>query len=314
MNFLTYIFPLAAIAFVLMLSYSWIPLLRRAPDTGEDPSAGPRLSFNSENGRMTGRDRWLALAITLVYAAVAFIGLGDTEAPQSFCYFADRGRYADIELPEETEIGAVMYYCGLHTGNYYLQFSDDGINYEDVSTMEQNYAALFKWKTAEFSDGAQATARYIRIISDDELSMGELALYGADGELLDSSGFTYNDGCAELFDEQALIPEIASYMNSTYFDEIYHARTALEHIEGVYPYEISHPPLGKIILSLGIRAFGMTPFGWRFMGTLFGILMLPILYIFLKNMFGDTSVSFCGTIIFAFHFMHFAQTRIATID
>ncbi len=34
-------------------------------------------------------------------------------------------------------------------------------------------------------------------------------------------------------------------MNSSYFDEIYHARTALEHIENVYPYEITHPPLGK---------------------------------------------------------------------
>lgn len=313
MNFLTYLFPLAAIAFVLLLFYSWIPLLRRESLSGGEPSAS-RFSFRAEIGRMTGRDRLFALAITLVYAAVAFIGLGDTEAPQSFCYFAERGRYADVELPEETEIGAVMYYCGLHTGNYYLQFSEDGVNFEDVSTMEQNYAALFKWKTAEFSEGAKTTARYIRIIADDELSMGELALYGADGKLLDASTFTYSEGCAELFDEQALVPEASTFMNSTYFDEIYHARTAFENIEGVYPYEISHPPLGKLILSLGIRAFGMTPFGWRFMGTLFGVLMLPLLYIFLKNMFGDTSVSVCGTVIFAFDFMHYAQTRIATID
>jgi len=171
LNFLTYLFPLAAIAFVLMLFYSWIPLLRREPADGDGPSAS-RLSFAAERGRMTGRDRWYALAIALVYAGVAFIGLGDTEAPQSFCYFADRGRYADIELPEETEIGSVMYYCGLHTGNYYLQFSDDGVNFDDVSTMEQNYAALFKWKTAEFTEGATTTARYIRIIADDELSLG----------------------------------------------------------------------------------------------------------------------------------------------
>jgi dolichyl-phosphate-mannose--protein O-mannosyl transferase len=31
-------------------------------------------------------------------------------------------------------------------------------------------------------------------------------------------------------------------------------------------------------------------------------------------MFGSTAVSVCGTILFAFDFMHFTQTRIATID
>ena len=47
------------------------------------------------------------------------------------------------------------------------------------------------------------------------------------------------------------------------FDEIYHARTAYEHILGMKPYENSHPPLGKLFISLGILAFGMNPFGWR---------------------------------------------------
>ncbi|MEG1165975.1 MAG: glycosyltransferase family 39 protein, partial [Oscillospiraceae bacterium] len=104
------------------------------------------------------------------------------------------------------------------------------------------------------------------------------------------------------------------YMNSAYFDEIYHARTAYEHLENIYPYEISHPPLGKIIIGVGIQIFGLNPFGWRFMGVLFGILMLPILYVFIKNLFGSTAISLCGTAIFAFDFMHFVQTRIATID
>ena len=30
-----------------------------------------------------------------------------------------------------------------------------------------------------------------------------------------------------------------TYMNSTYFDEIYHPRTAYEHLNNVYPYEVS---------------------------------------------------------------------------
>ena len=67
-------------------------------------------------------------------------------------------------------------------------------------------------------------------------------------------------------------------------------------------------------MSLGILLFGMTPFGWRFMGTLFGVLMLPLLYIFLKNLFGKRAVAACGTILFAADFMHLTKTRIGTID
>ena len=104
-----------------------------------------------------------------------------------------------------------------------------------------------------------------------------------------------DEGASALFDEQEMASTKATYMNSTYFDEIYHPRTALEHLNNVYPYEVSHPPLGKLIISIGIMIFGMVPFGWRFMGTLFGVLMVPVLYVFLKNLFGKTPVAVCGT-------------------
>lgn len=109
-------------------------------------------------------------------------------------------------------------------------------------------------------------------------------------------------------------PAASTYYNSTYFDEIYHARTAYEHLRGVYPYEVSHPPLGKEILSLGIVLFGMTPLGWRCMGALFGVAMLPLMWDLLRRMFRDDRVALCGTALLAFDFMHLTQTRIATID
>ena len=42
--------------------------------------------------------------------------------------------------------------------------------------------------------------------------------------------------------------------------------------------------------------------------------MLPLLYVFLKNLFGRTSIATCGTILLAADFMHLTQTRLATID
>ena len=319
MSYLTYMFPVLAAFFVIMVARRWMPVfadssLPADPETGR--AAKPGFGFESREGRLVKLDALLCLIITVCYAAVAFTGLGDTTAPQSWCRFTERGRYALIDLGEEYDIGIVRYYTGLHTGRYEMQFSTDGTTWRDAGTLEQEYADLFKWQDFfPASEGVdETTTRYIRLVASAELSLGELAIYDSEGTQLDASGFEYDAGCTPLFDEQDTVPVRPSYMNSSYFDEIYHARTALEHIENVYPYEITHPPLGKEIIGIGIRLFGMTPFGWRFMGTLFGVLMLPILYVFLKRMTRSSAISACGTIIFAFDFMHFVQTRIATID
>ena len=58
----------------------------------------------------------------------------------------------------------------------------------------------------------------------------------------------------------------------------------------------------------------MTPFGWRFSGTVVGILMLPAMYRFLKRLFGTGRVPVLGTALLASGFLHYVQTRIATID
>ena len=316
MSWLTYILPVLAAAFVILLAQRWMPVFasERLPD-GAARERAP-FGFEARSGRLSRLDAVLCLAITALYAVTAFVGLGDMSAPQSWCRFTERGQYALVDLGGETGLGMIRYYPGLHTGEYRLELSSDGESWRDAGSLSQEYNDLFKWLDYSLAvEGvADTSARYVRITASAELDLGEIAFYDAEGNMLDASGFGYDAGCAALFDEQDAVPERPGYMNSTYFDEIYHARTALEHIENVYPYEITHPPLGKEIIGLGIRLFGMTPFGWRFMGTLFGVLMLPILYVFLKRMTRSSAIAGCATVIFAFDFMHFVQTRIATID
>ena len=57
-------------------------------------------------------------------------------------------------------------------------------------------------------------------------------------------------------------------------------------MHGLNTYEWTHPPLGKVMMMIGIQLFGMTPFGWRFMGALMGVLMLPLLYLIVKQLRG----------------------------
>lgn len=303
-NFPLVLFVLAAL-YVVLFFVRQIPNLRDFDRLPDDPAT---LKFPQRRYPMSSKDALPIAIIMLVYGVVAFIGLGDMQAPQSFYQFPDSESELIIELDETTYVGGMMCYTGLYVGEYYVAFSADGESYTDVATVEHK---AFKWTSFELEVNVEET-KFIRITSSKKLEMGELAIYDYYGELVTVSN---TSNCAALFDEQTLIPaDGKTYLNSSYFDEIYHARTAYENVVNVKPYEISHPPLGKLIISIGIRIFGLTPFGWRFMGTLFGIIMLAFLYVFIKNLFGSTAIASCGTLLFAFDFMHYVQTRIATID
>lgn len=262
------------------------------------------------------------LLLTVVYAVTAFFSLGSTHAPQSYAVFQPETSIG-FSFGQVVEVDKLSYFTVLGTGTYTLEYSADGVNWDSL-TLDQSYSTLLKWTVLDLTAPQEERSVPVGPISakvfrlrgesierEEGLWLGELALWSGGAPLTPAQVDT---GGRALFDEPREWTEKATYLNSSYFDEIYHARTALENLNGVYPYEVSHPPLGKLILSLGILMWGMTPFGWRFMGTLFGVLMLPVLYLFLKNLFGKTPVALCGTALFAFDFMHLVQTRIATID
>ena len=294
---LNYAFPIAA-ALLLLAFFLGLPPLQSCKL--------PAPSGRRSNWRL---DLLLLALITGVYAGVAFRDLGNTTAPQSFVPML--GREAVITLDQHP--AELMLYTGVGMGGYRFEISEDGESYEPLlEDFTQDHVAVLKWHslpaptlTARKEGGCSVKIS----CSYGDPWLGEAVFLNSDGEIIPAS-------CEEsaLCDEQQTVPPEYSIDNSTYFDEIYHARTAWEHLNGIWPYEISHPPLGKLILGLGIRLFGMTPFGWRFSGTMFGVLMLPVTYLFLKKLFGGCAVPALGTAVFAADFMHFVQTRIATID
>ena len=82
----------------------------------------------------------------------------------------------------------------------------------------------------------------------DDSSIGEVAFYNNKKEKIKIDKVLYkNKKVTSLTDEQKTIPQKISYMNSSYFDEIYFARTAYEYVNGIDTYEWTHPPLGKLI-------------------------------------------------------------------
>ena len=95
---------------------------------------------------------------------------------------------------------------------------------------------------------------------------------------------------------------------------MYHARAAFEYIHNLKPYEWVHPPLGKLLISLPVRYLGMTTFAYRLMGNIAGIIMIPVMYMIAKKLFKSEKCGVIAALIMACDGMHFAQTRIATVD
>jgi dolichyl-phosphate-mannose-protein mannosyltransferase len=117
-----------------------------------------------------------------------------------------------------------------------------------------------------------------------------------------------------LVDEQNSLQIPPTYMSKMYFDEVYFARSAENYLNHQIPNERTHPPLGKLIQASGIAVFGATPFGWRIMGVIFATLMIPLMYLLGKKLFGTWIGGFSAAFLLAFDFMHFTMARIGTAD
>lgn len=249
------------------------------------------------------------ICIMLGYGILAFYNLGDKTAPESFWNKEAENKTVLVDLGKETQIKSISYYLGNYENRAIILEAAETENGPFRTIADFTMESVFCWNKKELNQ----TARFVKIQAKDaKTSIGEFVFHSVDGEKIKPK-VIYGEGEA-LFDEQNMCPERSTYLNSTYFDEIYHARTAYEYIHGLYSYENTHPPLGKFFISLGIRMFGMNPFGYRVMGTLFGIAMLPLIYLFGR---GFTRSRFAAAVICALlslDFMHFTQTRIATID
>ncbi len=288
-------------------------------------AAKRRAGFHFEilpSKRMPGLERKdfiILFSIMAVYSCFALYDLGDRYAPETGWESEQNGNQIVLDLGGEKEISKLYAYPGSYEDRKFtVETSSDGVNYQNIGTV--NVGSVFRWNEVKFekqeseSEARSFTASgsFVRLtLAGDKVTLKELVFKGADGE-----AFTPQNAAdyPELFDEQDKFDPELGFRSGTYFDEIYHARTAYEMIHEYYCYENTHPPLGKIFISLGIRVFGMVPFGWRIVGTLFGIGMIPFLYLFGKRLFGETWIAGVVTVLFSFDFMHFVQTRIATID
>ena len=259
---------------------------------------------------LLNRQDYINISILIfIFAFLAFFRLGNTYAPQSFYTTNTKNRDIVLDFGEYTDIGSVSVFLGnLNTRHFSISAFNEVTGAWELINSDTTAESVFAWNKIDLN----YRLRYLGIVAtDEEAVLNEMVFQKVDGTvILPVNSQEY----PELFDEQDMFPEVKTYMTGTMFDEVYHGRTAYEFLHGLTTYETTHPHLGKILISLGVAIFGMTPFGWRFMPVIFGIMILPLMYLFAKKMFRSTFIATATTILLAFDCMHYTLSRIATID
>ena len=75
-----------------------------------------------------------------------------------------------------------------------------------------------------------------------------------------------------------------------------------------------HPPLGKWMIGLGEKAFGVTPFGWRFASALVGTLTAVLVGLIAQLLFGEPLWTFLAGLLLSIEHLNFVQSRVAMLD
>ena len=249
--------------------------------------------------KWTCREVGALLALTAATAVLSFSYLGSRTAPQDPLDATGTALSESVTL--DGSAVSLWVYPGISFGGSMTVTDANG---STVFEKELNYGTCFSWtaNNVQLAAGTQLT------VMVENAQLFELAFRDANGRLVPVTG-----GGA-LFDEQTAVPDTISQLNSMYFDEIYHGRTGYEQLHKMPVYETTHPPLGKDLIMVGIALFGMTAFGWRFAGTLFGVLLVPLAWCFVRRLTRKPWAAATAGVLLALDFMRFSQSRLATID
>lgn len=268
------------------------------------------------------KNDFLAVSVLVILSAfMLFSSLGDKDAPKTsidvaktpIAFAFNSPEYVETLMiyPISNEINGISKLYVSYTDENGKEFHKELKNYNVYSWYPLNISGKIS-RLVIYADGKTLHIGEIGFLSRDSVikadaSIGTLYLQTEKG--FEKKGF--DEG---VFDEQHLVPLRADYTNGMYFDEIFHARTAKEYIDQRPAYEWTHPPFGKILISEGIRMFGMNPFGWRFASALFGTLAVAVIYLFAKLVTRNSFISFTAGMLMVFDFMHHVQSRIGTVD
>ena len=258
------------------------------------------------------RDLLTIAVLSIVFFSLAVWNLGLSQAPvTTWQTSANTSFYFD--LGESETVGTVYLLVRDGAANVSVGTGSPG-SWSGIGSLSIS-RSYYTWK--EIS--TNSLTRYVRFDFQTQTSIEivEVAVTGSERQMIAITAVTSegaDPNLSRLVDEQNLVQLPPTYMGETFFDEIYYVKSAEHYLHFQVPYEWTHPPLGKLIIAFGISVFGFNPFGWRIMGVIAATLMIPLIYLLGKKLFGTWIGGFASAFLLAFDFMHFTMARMATVD
>jgi len=263
------------------------------------------------------------VVLTLIYGLFTFWNLGSVKTPITYYQNEIAGDFVILEVRDDDKSFDYIYVYSLegNAGDSFAIYSRDtqvlGSNdlndWESIVSLNiENYG---KWDVYEY----HGSYRYLKLLySQNNAVINEIGFLNQKTnqflnlEVLNASSTLYNPN--NLIDETDKINLNKDYQDETYFDEIYHARNGYEIANNLLLYTAVHPLLGTRMIALGIKIFGMNPFGYRFFGALTSTLALPLFFYLAYLLFKNEKWANVAVLIFACDFMHYTTGRIATLE
>jgi dolichyl-phosphate-mannose-protein mannosyltransferase len=254
------------------------------------------------------------VVLCIVFFSLAVSNLGSTQIPVTTWQTSGNAAFI-VDLGAAQGVGAVYLLVQNGTANVQVYTGSPG-SWSLAGYLNITYPYAY---SSYSSLAVDANTRYLRFdFQQASVEVAEVAVLNMDNQKLPIAAVNSDGGSASglqrLVDEQSKVEVPPTYMSETFFDEVYYVRTAENYLHLQYPYEWTHPPLGKFIIASGIVAFGFSPFGWRIMGVIFAMLMIPLIYVLGKKLFGTWIGAFASAFLLTFDFMHFTMARMATVD
>lgn len=95
------------------------------------------------------------------------------------------------------------------------------------------------------------------------------------------------------------------------FDEVYHAKTAQQYLDGEPPTEWVHPPTSKLLIAAGVWAFGYESWAWRLAPALAGIALAPLFFLFARRVLPTERAALLASVLLLSDGVYLVQSRIA---
>ena len=258
------------------------------------------------------KDAAIIATITVLFFIVAAYNLGETRIPST--PWSIQQETITLNLNGNKTIDRICLYARTDS-NFTASFSvPRGDGWSDKAWINDH--SYYHWLHVKFGQTTDRIRIHFYFPAGDIL---EVAAVDTDGKLVgiesiecDAPGdTTYTN----LVDEQGLVESSPTYRSEMFFDEELFVRAAQQILDGQEPTaENTHPPLGKLIIAVGLVVFGFNPFGWRIMGVVFAALMVPVIYTLGLAIFKTRAAATVASALLALDFMHYTMSRMGTVD